>query len=80
MSTQVCDQPHPLLVAEIVKDCARCKLDEAYKGMKVRFCWISHLHMVRAQGSGRSVALLHAAIMETGEGMFVGLVTSQALL
>ena len=37
MSLQVCDQPHPLLVAQIVKDCARCKLDEAYKGMKVRF-------------------------------------------
>lgn len=33
---QVCDQPHPLLVAKIVKDCSKSRLDEAYKGMKVR--------------------------------------------
>lgn len=33
---QVCDQPHPLLVAAIVQHCARSRLDEAYKGMKVR--------------------------------------------
>ena len=78
---QVCDQPHPLLVAQIVKDCARCKLDEAYKGMKVRFCRISHLHMVHAQGSGRSTALLNtAAILETGRGMYEGLMTSHVLL
>ena len=34
-SAQVCDQPHPLLVAEIVRHCSRCHLDKAYKGMKV---------------------------------------------
>ena len=31
----MCDQPHPLLVAAIVQHCARSRLDEAYKGMKV---------------------------------------------
>ena len=79
-SLQVCDQPHPLLVAQIVKDCARCKLDEAYKGMKVRLSRRSHLHMVHAQGSGRSIALPHVAIMEIGRGIYVGLITSQVLL
>ncbi len=31
----MCDQPHPLLVAAIVQHCAKSRLDEAYKGMKV---------------------------------------------
>ena len=38
---QVCDQPHPLLVAAIVQHCARSRLDEAYKGMKVCSSWRS---------------------------------------
>jgi hypothetical protein len=33
---QVCDQPHPLLVAEIVRSCRAAALDEAYDGMRVR--------------------------------------------
>ena len=66
MSLQVCDQPHPLLVAGIVKDCARCKLDEAYKGMKVSFSRISHLHMVHAQGSG---AVLHCYMQQSWKGV-----------
>ena len=32
---QVCDQPHPLLVAQIVRACMAAHLDDAYAGMKV---------------------------------------------
>ena len=32
---QVCDQPHPLLVAQIVRACMVAHLDDAYAGMKV---------------------------------------------
>ena len=32
---QVCDQPHPLLVAKIVQSCLACDLQPAYTGMKV---------------------------------------------
>ncbi|CAG9464400.1 unnamed protein product [Pedinophyceae sp. YPF-701] len=31
---KVCDQPHPLLVAQIVKACAAINLGEAYEGMR----------------------------------------------
>ncbi len=34
--SQVCDQPHPLLVAKIVQSCLACDLQPAYTGMKVR--------------------------------------------
>ena len=33
---QVCDQPHPLLVAKIVDSCTKADLDTAYDGMRVR--------------------------------------------
>ena len=32
---KVCDQPHPLLVAQIVDFCAKAQLYKAYEGMKV---------------------------------------------
>ena len=32
---QVCDQPHPLLVAEVVRHCQAAALDEAWKGLEV---------------------------------------------
>lgn len=32
---KVCDQPHPLLVAQIVDSCAKAQLYKAYEGMKV---------------------------------------------
>ena len=32
---QVCDQPHPLLVKDIVRHCLRARLSDAYAGMKV---------------------------------------------
>ena len=32
---QVCDQPHPLLVAQIVRACMVAHLDDTYAGMKV---------------------------------------------
>ena len=32
---QVCDQPHPLLISEIVKNCTAANIDGAYDGMKV---------------------------------------------
>ncbi|PRD28777.1 UNVERIFIED_CONTAM: Replication factor C subunit 2 [Trichonephila clavipes] len=28
---QVCDEPHPLLIKDMLKHCVDCKLDEAYK-------------------------------------------------
>lgn len=31
---KVCDQPHPLLVKNIVKLCTECRIDDAYEGMK----------------------------------------------
>ena len=31
---KVCDQPHPLLVAQIVKACTASDLGEAYEGMR----------------------------------------------
>ena len=33
---RVCDQPHPLLVQEIVGHCGKARLQEAYLGMSVR--------------------------------------------
>ena len=33
---QVCDQPHPLLIAQIVEQCLHSNIDEAYNGMRVR--------------------------------------------
>lgn len=33
---RVCDQPHPLLVQEIVGHCGKARLQEAYAGMSVR--------------------------------------------
>ena len=33
---RVCDQPHPLLVAQIVDACTGAHLYKAYEGMKVR--------------------------------------------
>lgn len=32
---RVCDQPHPLLVAQIVESCGKAELYKAYEGMKV---------------------------------------------
>ena len=32
---KVCDQPHPLLVAQIVDACTKAELYKAYEGMKV---------------------------------------------
>ncbi len=32
---QVCDQPHPLLVAKIIQNCLTSDLQPAYVGMKV---------------------------------------------
>ena len=34
-SYQVCDQPHPLLVAQLIKNCLDCNLQPAYVKMKV---------------------------------------------
>lgn len=31
---KVCDQPHPLLVASILKHCQAADLEQAYRGMK----------------------------------------------
>lgn len=31
---RVCDQPHPLLVANLIKHCAEARIDDAYEGMK----------------------------------------------
>ena len=33
---RVCDQPHPLLVKEIVGHCGKARLEDAYRGMSVR--------------------------------------------
>ena len=33
---RVCDQPHPVMVASIVKSCIEANIDAAYRGMKVR--------------------------------------------
>jgi hypothetical protein len=35
LNLQVCDQPHPLLVAQIVRHCLKAQLSQAYAGMKV---------------------------------------------
>ena len=32
---RVCDQPHPLLVKEIVDHCSKARMESAYLGMKV---------------------------------------------
>ncbi len=32
---QVCDQPHPQMIAKIVKSCMAADIDTAYSGMKV---------------------------------------------
>jgi hypothetical protein len=32
---RVCDQPHPLLVKEIVDHCSKARMEPAYVGMKV---------------------------------------------
>ena len=32
----MCDQPHPLVVANIIGACQHAKLEEAYENMKVR--------------------------------------------
>lgn len=32
---RVCDQPHPLLVSNIVKHCTEARIDDAYEGMRV---------------------------------------------
>lgn len=34
---KVCDQPHPLLVTDIIKKCLDAKIDEAYDGMKALY-------------------------------------------
>lgn len=34
---KVCDQPHPLLVTDIVKKCLEAKIDEAYDGIKALY-------------------------------------------
>ncbi len=34
---RVCDQPHPLLVTDIIKKCLDAKIDEAYDGMKALY-------------------------------------------
>ena len=39
---KVCDQPHPLLVAQIIAHCLAAHIDDADKGMAVRggaCCW-----------------------------------------
>ena len=56
---QVCDQPHPLLVAEIVRHCSRCHLDKAYKGMKV--CDFTSRHKPVLSRSGSLMSSLHIA-------------------
>ena len=33
---KVCDQPHPLLVKEIIGSCLKLEIDNAYDGMSVR--------------------------------------------
>lgn len=32
---KVCDQPHPLLVREIINSCLKLRIDDAYDGMTV---------------------------------------------
>ena len=32
---RVCDQPHPVLVSSVVKQCMDARIDDAYNGMKV---------------------------------------------
>jgi replication factor C subunit 2/4 len=34
---KVCDQPHPMLVSNIIKKCLEAKIDEAYDGMKALY-------------------------------------------
>lgn len=38
---KVCDQPHPLLVETILKNCRQIKVDEAYEGMQVRSVYLT---------------------------------------